>query len=52
MAHHGIGAGKAELLLDVTNARPEAVAPFVMLDKSEDFLLSSCEIFHSVHLFR
>jgi len=51
VAHDGVGALEAELFLDLTNTRPEAVAPFMVLDEYEDFSLPRSQIFHSVHLF-
>ena len=52
MTHHGIRAFKIKLFLDLSNAGPVAVSPFVVFNKSKDFLLASSQIFHSVHLFR
>ena len=52
VAHHGVGAAEVETLLDLADARPEAVAPFMVLDEFQYFLLTGGEFFHGVRMFR
>lgn len=48
VAHHGIGALKVEMALDLADAGPVAVITEVNLDKPEDFLLAEGEVFHGL----